>query len=455
MCVHIEIPKRVDYILKELQKHGYEGYAVGGCVRDAILGREPEDWDITTSATPEQVKQIFPRTIDTGIQHGTVTVMINKEGFEVTTYRIDGNYVDGRHPENVEFTSDLIEDLKRRDFTINAMAYNKEQGLVDAFDGKGDLERGVIRCVGAPRERFSEDALRMLRAVRFAGQLGFEIDQETKKAIMDLAPTLEKISAERIRVELDKLLCSKKPEHLLTANELGITKVVLPEFDIMLKTSQNHPHHQYNVGIHCLQALKNVHNYKKGMDKRIFSILCWTALLHDVGKPDTKTVDEEGIEHFYNHAQKSRELTKKILKRLRWDNYTIDTVCHLVQYHDVTFSLKENKMRKKMSEIGVEYMPYVFLIKEADILAQSDYMRIEKLENLKAGKQLFEQIKNSGDCVTLKQLAVNGKLLQEHGFEKGKLLGVILHDLLEYVMENPKENQEDILLDYAKKKYQL
>lgn len=446
------LPEKVDWILKNLQEHGFEAYAVGGCVRDAILGREPEDWDITTSAKPEQVKELFRRTIDTGIQHGTVTVMMDKEGFEVTTYRIDGDYEDGRHPTEVQFTSNLIEDLKRRDFTINAMAYNEEQGLVDAFNGISDLENGIIRCVGNPVERFSEDALRMLRAVRFAGQLDFQIEEETRQAARKLVSNLEKISAERIRVELDKLLCSKKPSHLLTAKELGITRIVLPEFDRVTETGQNHPHHQYNVGIHCLKAVEYIHEQieKQGLDKKTLSLLSWTALLHDVGKPDTKTVDEEGIDHFYLHVPKSKEMAKNILQRLRWDNYTINTACHLIEYHDVQFSKKKSGMRQLMNKIGAEYMPNLFLIMKADILSQSMYMREEKLQELEKAKALFEEIETAGDAVTVKMLAVNGMDLQEAGFPKGKILGEILNGLLEKVMEEPSLNEKETLLSMAK-----
>ena len=250
----IELPEKVKYVIDTLMDAGYEAYAVGGCIRDSILGRKPEDWDITTSANPMQVKNLFRRTIDTGIQHGTVTVMLEKEGFEVTTYRIDGEYEDGRHPKEVVFTSNLIEDLKRRDFTINAMAYNEKDGLVDAFCGIEDLEKKVIRCVGNPEERFQEDALRMMRAVRFAAQLGFSIEKNTKRAIVELAGNLAKVSAERIQVELVKLLVSNHPEEFMTAYETGLTKVFLPEFDAMIKTPQNNKHHCYNVGEHTIEV---------------------------------------------------------------------------------------------------------------------------------------------------------------------------------------------------------
>ena len=254
----IRLPEKVSAIIRELKNAGYDAYAVGGCVRDSVLGRTPQDWDITTSARPQQVKEVFGHTIDTGIQHGTVTVMLEHEGFEVTTYRIDGEYEDARHPKNVEFTSELREDLKRRDFTINAMAYSDTKGLVDLYGGRADLEEGIIRCVGNASERFDEDALRILRALRFQAQLGFQIEEETKAAIRRQARFLKDISAERIRVELDKLLVSDHPEVLADAYKLGVTEVILPEFDTMMETPQNNPHHKYNVGMHTIEALKHI-----------------------------------------------------------------------------------------------------------------------------------------------------------------------------------------------------
>ena len=291
----IELPEKVKTVIGELKAHGYDAYAVGGCIRDSILGRTPGDWDITTSAKPQQVKAIFPRTVDTGIQHGTVTVLMDKEGFEVTTYRIDGEYEDARHPKDVIFTSNLLEDLKRRDFTINAMAYNDETGLVDAFDGIADLKAKRIRCVGEPTERFTEDALRMMRAVRFAAQLGFEIEEKTEKAIKKLAPTLEKISAERICAELEKLILSDNPDKLIEAYNLGITKVVLPEFDAMMECKQDTPYHMYNVGEHTIKVMENVEKTR---------VMRFAALLHDVAKPDVHTFDTRS--HFKGHCYSRR-----------------------------------------------------------------------------------------------------------------------------------------------------
>ena len=253
--LRIQIPEKANRIIAALTEAGFEAYVVGGCVRDAILGRTAADWDITTNARPEQVKALFPRTLDTGLQHGTVTVMQGREGFEVTTYRIDGEYLDGRHPEKVTFTPSLLEDLRRRDFTVNAMAYNEKEGLVDAFDGLGDLKRRQIRCVGNAEERFTEDALRILRAVRFSAQLDFTIEAHTRAALSRFAPRLSKVSAERIQTELVKLLTSPHPERFRVVWETGISAVILPEFDACMNTPQNHPHHSWSVGEHTLRAL--------------------------------------------------------------------------------------------------------------------------------------------------------------------------------------------------------
>ena len=452
----MQIPEKVEYIINILMKNGQEAYAVGGCVRDSILGRIPEDWDITTSAKPEQVKALFRRTIDTGIQHGTVTVMLDKEGFEVTTYRIDGEYEDSRHPKNIEFTSDLEEDLKRRDFTINAMAYNPKEGLVDIFGGMEDLNKNVIRCVGNAKDRFSEDALRILRAVRFAGQLGFAIEEKTKDAIVELAPTLKNISAERIRVELDKLLMAKYPELIKVASETGICRVVLPELDRMLGCEQNNPHHIFTVGDHCIQAVRWLNKEYKNTpeyDKKTHSILAWTMLLHDVGKPDCYTEDENGIGHFYGHGEKSAELTKEILKRLKFDNYTIETATRLVKWHDYRFGEKEASMRKAANKIGTDMMELLFVVQRFDILAQNPDTHEEKLKKLEEAKELYESICAKQHCLTLKELAVNGRDLMEAGFEKGKQLGEILEYLLGEVLEEPELNKKEKLLELADSKF--
>ena len=441
----IELPRKVVLIIKNLQRHGYDAYAVGGCVRDSILNRKPEDWDITTSAKPEQVKRIFRRTVDTGIEHGTVTVLIGKDGFEVTTYRVDGLYEDGRHPKEVTFTSRLEEDLKRRDFTINAMAYNDDERLVDAFGGMRDLNYHLIRCVGDPKERFSEDALRILRAVRFSAQLAFPIEPETAEAIKSLAPNLEKDQcAERIQAELVKLLVSDHPERIQDACELGITKVVLPEWDDMVGVKQNTPHHKYDVAAHTVHALQNVKNDK---------VLRLTMLFHDMGKPVMKTTDENGRDHFKGHAIASEQIAKTVMKRLKFDNDTIRKVTKLVAYHDYRMEPTGANVRRAMHEIGVELFPYYLAVRLADTKAQSSYERRGKLENIIQIRELYRNALRNKECVTLKDLAVTGTDLINLGIAPGKKLGTLLNELLDMVIEDPAWNQKGKLCDYVKERF--
>ena len=435
--MRIELPIKVKQIIKTLQEHGYEAYAVGGCVRDSILGRIPDDWDITTSATPLETKALFPRTFDTGIEHGTITVLIDKDAFEVTTYRVDGKYEDSRHPSEVTFTRCLSEDLLRRDFTINAMAYNDEEGLVDIFGGMQDLQNKVIRCVGDATSRFGEDALRILRAVRFAAQLGFAIEEETKKGIQELAPTLANISAERIQVELIKMLISPNPSLLQTAYELGITNVILPEFDAMMQTTQENPHHKYSVGEHVIKAIEGV---------RADKVLRLAMLFHDIAKPRTKTMDEKGIAHFFGHDESGVEITKQIMKRLKFDNDTTNKVVKLVLYHDYRMPAKARNVRKAMNKIGEELFPYYLEVRQADTLAQSDYQLEEKLQNIEDVRICYQGIVERQECVSLRTLAITGSDLIESGMKPGKEIGDILNKLLEIVIENPENNTKEKLL---------
>lgn len=442
----INLPEKVLMIINNLQFHGYEAYAVGGCVRDSILAKHPEDWDITTSARPEEIKKIFRRTVDTGIEHGTVTVLLGKDSYEVTTYRVDGVYEDGRHPKEVHFTNRLEEDLKRRDFTINAMAYNDEVRLVDVFGGMQDLNRHLIRCVGDPRERFSEDALRILRAVRFSAQLDFPIETETAEAVREMAQNLKNISAERIQAELVKLLVSPNPERIRDAYELGITKVILPEWDAMEGVAQNTPHHEYDVAEHTVQALKNV----KG-DK----ILRLTMLFHDMGKAQARTTDEDGRDHFKGHALISEKIAGKVMRRLKFDNDTIRKVTRLVCYHDYRMEATPKNVRRAMNRIGVELFPYYLAVRLADVKAQSPYRRREKLENIVAVRELYRKALLEDQCVTLRQLAVTGRDLMALGMKPGRELGSMLSELLEYVIDDPKRNRKEILCGYVKEKMDL
>ncbi|MGN1084903.1 MAG: CCA tRNA nucleotidyltransferase [Lachnospiraceae bacterium] len=450
----IELPKKVKLILDKLQENGYEAYAVGGCVRDAMLGREPQDWDITTSALPRQVKELFRRTVDTGIQHGTVTVLLEKEGFEVTTYRVDGKYEDGRHPTEVLFTASLAEDLKRRDFTINAMAYNETDGLVDLFHGAKDLEEGRIRCVGNAKERFSEDALRILRAFRFSAQLDFSIEEETLQAAGELAGTLRKISAERIYAELLKLLTSKHPERLFSAYECGITSVILPEFDRMCETPQHHAAHDANVGLHslatvCFTGRQSEYAGGEGYRAEEFGRLRLAALFHDIGKPDCRTTDEAGTDHFHGHAVRGAELAKGVLRRLKADNATIDTVSRLVRWHDYPFVPEERALRRAMYQIGADLFPLLFELRHADLLAHAEPYRTDGPENLKKTWEVVLGIKSREECTSLKELAVNGSDLIAAGFQPGRELGAVLEQLLLLVLEEPEKNTREELLRRA------
>lgn len=435
--MRIQLPQKVHDIIETIQAAGYEAYAVGGCVRDSILGKEPNDWDITTSAKPEEVKKLFNRTIDTGIQHGTVTVMIDKEGFEVTTYRIDGEYEDSRHPKEVTFTANLTEDLRRRDFTINAMAYNEKDGLIDIFEGIQDMKQGIIRCVGNAEERFTEDALRMMRAVRFSAQLGYSIEEKTKAAIKELAPSLQNISAERIQVELVKLLISDHPDFLRIAYETNLTKYFMPEFDICMETAQNNPHHCYSVGEHILHTLKEVEPDK---------VLRLAMLFHDIGKPQTLTIDEKWITHNHGHAQVGEEITVKMLRRLKFDNDTIDKVRKLVRYHDQKVEPSAKCVRRAVNRMGETIFPLLFSVKYADIMAQSNYKRKEKLQRLDQIKEIYEQILEKNECLSLKDLAVTGSDLIAAGMQPGKEIGAVLNKLLEIVLENPEYNRKEYLL---------
>lgn len=434
----IKLPEDVCKIISDIEAAGFEAYAVGGCIRDSILGREPDDWDITTSAHPEDVKKIFRRTVDTGIQHGTVTVLLHGEGFEVTTYRIDGIYEDARHPKDVSYTGDLTEDLKRRDFTINAFAYNDRSGLVDIFDGMGDLERKVIRCVGDPKERFSEDALRMMRAVRFAAQLGFEIDPGTREAAAALAPNLARVSVERILTELTKLICSDHPGMLKDCYEMGLTAVFIPEFDRCMTSPQNIKHHCYNVGEHILHTMEAI---------RADRILRFTMLMHDIAKPDVMTVDEEGIIHNKGHAALGEEVSAKILRRLHADNVLIDSVRVLVRYHDWRFEADKRSVRRAMNRIGCDLFPLMLEVQRADISGQSDYKREEKFARIDTVDRLYKEIITDRDAITIKDLAVSGRDLIDAGIKPGPEIHDIFNEMLEHVLEEPGDNKKEILMN--------
>lgn len=430
MCknIRIELPEKVSFIIDELTKNGYEAFAVGGCVRDTILGRKPNDWDITTSARPEDVKAIFARTIDTGIEHGTVTVMLNREGFEVTTYRIDGEYEDNRHPKEVVFTPDLKEDLRRRDFTINAMAYNNKAGIVDEFGGIEDLQNSVIRCVGIPEERFNEDALRILRAVRFAAQLNFRIDSYTAEAVKKLSENLVNISRERIQAEMEKLLMSPYPEKIRTAYELGITKWVIPEFDVMMEATKDSKHHIYNAGEHTIKVLQNI---------EADHYLRWAAFLHNIGK-----FSEDG-----------EKISVSILRGLKFDNKTVKIVSRLVKYHDYRIEPDEVNVRKAVVEVGNDIFPYLLKLMRADLSVESSCSIESAATVLDNIEKIYQMVVERGDCLSRSEMAVNGRDLIEWGFERGEEVGKGLDFLFESVIQNPELNTKEQLYRIMKKSF--
>ncbi len=442
--IKLTMPTGARYIIEQLNNSGFEAYIVGGCVRDSLLGKNPNDWDITTSATPYEVKGIFKRTIDTGIQHGTVTVLVDKSiskggeySFEVTTYRVDGKYEDHRRPSEVLFTACLEEDLKRRDFTINAMAYNDEKGVIDIFGGVKDLDAGIIRCVGKASDRFDEDALRILRAERFAAQLGFVIDDETKKAMEEQAGFLKDISAERIQVELTKLITSNHPDRLVEAYELGLTKIILPEFDAMMETEQDNPHHLYNVGIHTIKVMENI---------EATPILRYTALLHDVAKPLTKSFDDEGVGHFYGHQEKGAKLARQILRRLKLDNNTIDKTCLLIEHHDYGLHGGNIKaFRRFLNKLGKENFQDFLAVKRADMAGQSDYNSEVRKGYVADMVAMFDKVEVENQCIKLSDMAINGKDLIELGVSPGKEMGAILKALFEKVLDDPGYNDKEKL----------
>lgn len=441
MDVKINIPDNVKYILNTLQEHNYEAYIVGGCVRDSMLNRQPNDWDITTNAKPEEIINLFDKTIPTGIEHGTVTVIVNKEGYEITTYRIDGEYKDNRHPSKVEFVSDLKKDLARRDFTFNSMAYNDKSGLIDYFGGEEDLRNQFIRCVGNSYDRFEEDALRMLRAVRFSAQLGFSLSCNIEMAIKLLHYDLEEISIERIRSEFNKILLSdsSKVSKLI---ELGIIDYIIPEIRCMKNFNQNNPYHDLDLLNHSIKSMNIIENKLH---------LKLAMLLHDIGKINVRTTDKDGISHYYGHAKESILITEQILKRMKYDNDTINKVLTLIKYHDYTLKSRSS-IKKMLNKIGQSLLRDLIRVQWSDILAQNPVYAKERLINLFSVEKILLDIIKEKECFSIKDLAVNGKDLIELGYRQGKEIGYILNQLLQMVIENNSINEREKLIKIIKEK---
>lgn len=439
--MNIVLPKNVKTIIKILNTHNYEAFIVGGCVRDSAIGLTPHDWDICTNAKPEEIKKCFENfnTFDSGIKHGTISVVLDGEVFEVTTYRIDGTYSDNRRPDSVSFTSDITQDLARRDLTINAMAYNEQSGLIDPYGGRNDLSDKIIKCVGNPDFRFNEDALRIIRALRFASVYNFDIDDETAKSIHKNADLLNNIAVERISVELNKLLSGYGAEQILN-NYRDVIAVFIPEIMPMFDYNQHTKHHNRDLWHHTTYAVKSIDNTP---------LLRMSMLLHDIGKPKACKRDEDGTCHFKGHPKYSAEMAENILRRLKYSNDFIETCITIIKYHDVRFSGSKRQLRHVMSAIGDKNVELLLKIQRADIMAQSDYKHKEKLEKLNLACKTYKEILADKDCFTLKQLKINGNDIKNIGVSEGIKIGKILKILLGLVIEDKIENEKSALIKKA------
>lgn len=440
--MRLVLPYHARFIIERLQQNGYSCYAVGGCVRDSILGREPADWDFTTSALPEEIERVFAdcRTLNFGKQFGTIGIMLDNDQFEVTTYRVDGDYTDSRHPDAVSFSDSLKDDLSRRDFTINAMAYNDTDGLIDCFGGLKDLQYGVIRCVGVATNRFAEDALRILRALRFASTLGFSIEASTSDAIISGRKMLSAIANERITSELLKLLCGEKVDFILRRYR-NVFTVFIPELLGTFDFEQNTKHHNRDVYRHTVAAVKNIEPDP---------MLRTTMLFHDIGKPMSRTTDKHGVSHYKNHPILGAAMTEEILRRLCLPRRFIDEVTTLIRWHDVRVKPDPIQIKRLLSELGEDMIFKLFKVQLADIMAQSMYLREEKLATLSASKAETQRIIGSGECYNLRMLAVNGSDLIHIGITSGEKIGEVLHLLLDKVITGELGNDKSVLIDAAR-----
>ena len=438
---NIVLPRTVETALSLLEAQGFEAYVVGGCVRDSLLGRHPNDWDITTSALPEEMQQVFRdyRVIETGIKHGTLGVLIDGTLLEITTYRSDGEYLDNRHPSFVTFSRNIADDLSRRDFTVNAMAYHPVRGLIDLFEGQRDLEFGIIRCVGNPTKRFREDGLRILRAIRFSSVLDFFIDEDTEEAILGCAGLLSGIAAERIREELCKLLCGKGAIRVLR-NYVDVIGVFFPELLAMLGFEQNTKYHCYDVFEHTLHALE--------AEERGDLLVRLSLLFHDIGKPHCYTEDSEGG-HFKGHAPIGVEIAERVMRRLRFDNDSIARVKVLVERHDLPIAAERRAVRRLMSQLSSEDILRLLEVKRCDRLAHAAFFRALPAE-LSEIPAIMEELQREDACLSLGDLAVNGKDLIALGIPAGKTLGKTLDFLLGEVLDERLENERETLLEAAR-----
>ena len=433
----INIPAGAQTVIHLLENAGFEAYVVGGCVRDSLLGLAPHDWDICTSAKPNEMLELCAmhgiKTIETGIKHGTVTVCLPEfeAMYEVTTYRIDGEYSDNRHPDTVEFSTSIQDDLSRRDFTVNAMAYNTHTGLVDPFHGEKDLRRHQICCVGNPVDRFHEDALRIMRALRFSSVYGFAIEEDTAKAIHQLAPYLKNIAVERIQVELNKLLLGKGVLEILL-DYSDVMAVIIPEIAPCIGFQQNNPYHEYTVCDHIAHAVAN----DTGDDLSVKIAL----LLHDIGKPQCYSEDEWGG-HFHGHSVPSHDIADRVMQRLRFDNKTREDVLTLVLYHDSEIAPTHKAVRRWLSKIGESNFRKLLAVKLADIKAHAESTQQPRIDKCLALYGILDEVIAQGHCFSIKDLAIGGKDIRSLGVPEGKLIGDILNHILDKVISGDLPNE--------------
>ena len=438
--MRLVLPETVKRILSRLHQGGFFAYVSGGAVRDMIMGRTPHDYDISTNAKPEEIKKLFKHTVDTGIKHGTVTVIINRRGYEITTFRRDGRYSDGRHPESVQFVNSVRDDCLRRDFTINAMSYNDEEGLLDFFCGRRDINRGIVRCVGNAEQRFKEDALRMLRAVRFCAVFGFELEEQTRAAIRKCAVLIKRVSSERIVEELNKILLSDRPDSFRLMHELGLLTHIIPQLDNCFGEAQNNRFHIYDVGEHIMHTVANTPQDL---------VLRWAALLHDVGKPCVSSVDSDGIIHFYGHHRESKRIANDVLHRLRLDNASLKDILTLIENHDVRIDPSPPAVKRMMSKTGPALFEKLLRLQTADNGAKNPVYFEEKKRRIDAVREIFETVISANEPYRVSDLVINGRDLLKAGYRPGRAVGDTLKALADEVIIDPTCNERRYLLKRA------
>ncbi len=432
------LPREIEICISSLTARGYKAYVVGGAVRDHLMNRQINDYDICTSALPTEVESVFSdyKVIETGIKHGTVTVLVGASHIEITTFRTEGSYSDGRHPDTVDFTSDIVKDLSRRDFTVNAIAYSPNEGYIDPFNGIADIQKKIIRCVGDPLNRFSEDALRILRALRFASTLDFDIDSDTSSAIFSLFDTLSVISKERVRDELKKLICGDGMSRVMQ-DYRDIIAHNIPELTATFDFDQNNPHHDFDLYTHIIRTVSNLPKDP---------ILRFAGLLHDIAKPQTELKDDNGISHFYGHAKEGALLAEKILKDLRFSNAEIKKVVTLIRHHDGVIEETKTAVGRKLSKIGAELFFDLLDLQRADNASQKEDSSL-RIGHNEALRKIAHEILDQDPCLSLSDLSINGNDLIELGFE-GKIIGKALSYLFDAVLNGKVENTKEQLTSY-------